>query len=315
MAVPTALGPGALPDSVHVREVGPRDGLQSERPADPRRRAELVKALRRAGCRHVEAVSFVSETVVPAMAGAREVLAAAGTAAGTVTAALVPNLHGARAALEAGVDELTFTLSASAAYNERNVRRTIDESVNELAGVAELASQGDVPVDVVVSCAFGSPYEGDIPATEVAELARRSLDAGGSAMTLADTTGMATPRVLSLVLEALGSALPRLAPGLHLHETRGTALLNAYAAMQLGVARFDASVGGLGGSPFAPGAGGNLATEDFVALLDDLGVETGIDLTRLLDAAALAEQLVGHELPSKVSKAGGRLTTRGWMGL
>lgn len=206
-------------------------------------------------------------------------------------------------ALAAGVDELTVTVSASAVYNERNVRMTIDESVTAIAGICALAAAAStpVPVDVVVSCAFGSPYEGDIGPGEIDALNRRLLDAGATALTMADTTGMATPRLIEDLLMVTGPDV-----GLHLHDTRGTGLLNLYAGWQAGVARFDTSVGGLGGSPFAAGAAGNVATESAVALFDDLGVHTGIDLDRLLEAAALAERLIGHELPSRLAYAGPR---------
>lgn len=296
----------ALPGAVVIREVGPRDGLQAETPLPPDARAGLARALLDAGVTRIEAVSFVSPKAVPAMADPQAVLAALGRPAGTTVTALVPNRRGAEMALEAGVDEISVTLAASAEYNRRNVHMSIEESLRAVADICALALGVGVGVDGVVSCAFGSPYEGDIPADEVATLTRRLQAAGVSAVTLADTTGMATPRVLGDVLDGTGTDV-----GLHLHETRGTGLVNAYAAMQLGVQRFDTSVGGLGGSPFAETAAGNLATEDFVALLDDLGVTTGISLERLLEASALAEQLVGHPLASHVSRVGGRLAGTG----
>jgi hydroxymethylglutaryl-CoA lyase len=292
-----------LPPQVALREVGPRDGLQAEAPVAPADRARLVAALVDAGLRRVEAVSFVSPTAVPAMAGAEEVLAALGRPPGVTISALVPNLRGAELALDAGVDELTVTVAASAEYNRRNVRMEIDESVEAVIAIAALAAGAGVAVDAVVSCAFGSPYEGDIAPEEVALLAARLRDAGCSALTLADTTGMATPRVLDAVLARTGTDV-----GLHLHETRGTGLVNCYAALQAGITRFDSSVGGLGGSPFAAGAAGNVATEDLVALLDDLGVATGVDLGRLLEASALVERLVGHPVPGRVAHAGPRLS-------
>jgi hydroxymethylglutaryl-CoA lyase len=237
------------------------------------------------------------------MAGAAEVLAAVGRPPGVKLAALVPNLRGAELALQAGVDELTATVAASPAYNERNVRMTIDESVAAIATIVEAvrAAAAGVSVDAVISCAFGSPYEGDIPAADVARLAARLRDAGVDAITLADTTGMATPRVLAEVLTEVAGPV-----GLHLHETRGTGLLNLYAATTMGVERFDTSVGGLGGSPFAAGAAGNVATEEAVALLDDLGVETGLSVDALCEAAALASRLVGRAVPSRVATAGPR---------
>jgi hydroxymethylglutaryl-CoA lyase len=286
---------------VAIRDVCPRDGLQVEAPVPVAGRVRLVRALVAAGLRSVEAAAFVSSRAVPAMAGAGEVMAAlAGDADPLVSyAVLVPNLEGARRA--AFCSEVTFTLSASPAYNERNVRMSIDESVAEAGRAAAHLAQRQIPVDAVVSCAFGSPYEGDIDPAEVDALGRRLLDEGVATLTYADTTGMATPRRVEALVERTGAGI-----GLHLHDSRGTALVNAYAAYQCGVRRFDTAVGGLGGSPFATGAAGNLATEDLVHLLDDLGVDTGVDLDRLLDASRLAAELVGHPVPSRVAAAGPR---------
>lgn len=288
-----------LPDAVVVRDVGPRDGLQPERPVAPAERARLVEALVRAGVRRIEAAAFVSPAAVPAMAGAAEVLALVPRRGDLRYTALVPNVRGAELALAAGVDELTVTISLSEVYNQRNVHMSVDESISVIEQVCTLADA--TPVDAVVSCAFGSPYEGEIVPESVAALAARLRDAGCAAITCADTTGMATPRGIAEVVEALGSDI-----GLHLHETRGTALVCAYAALLHGVARFDTSVGGLGGSPFAVGAAGNLATEGLVAMLDDLGVHTGIDVEGLIAAAAVAAELVGRPVPSPVARAGPR---------
>jgi hydroxymethylglutaryl-CoA lyase len=289
-----------LPAAVEIREVGPRDGLQAEDPVAVEERVALVAALAGCGLRRIEAAAFVSPRAVPSMAGADAVLAAVPRRPDVTLLALVPNVRGAEAAVAAGVDALTVTVSASATYNERNVRMTVDESVAEVAAI-RAAVGADLPVDAVVSCAFGSPYEGDLPVAEVAGLGERLLDAGATSLTLADTTGMATPRRVADVLAATGTDV-----GLHLHETRGTALVNAFAAMQLGVTRFDTSVGGLGGSPFAAGAAGNLATEDLVHLCDDLGVETGVDLDVLLAVTTRVADVVGHPVPSRVAAAGPR---------
>lgn len=288
-----------LPSSVVIRDVGPRDGLQPETPIPVGERVRLIEALVGAGLRQIEAVAFVSPKAVPAMAGAAEVLAAVPRRADVAYAALVPNVRGAGLALEADVDELTVTISLSEVYNQRNVRMSVEQSVAAIREICDLA--GATPVDAVLSCAFGSPYEGDIAPDAVAALAERLRHAGCAAITCADTTGMATPRRIAEVVEAVGSDV-----GLHLHETRGTALVCAYAALQLGVTRFDTSVGGLGGSPFAPGAAGNLATEGLVALLDDLGVASGIDVDRLVDAASVASELIGRPVPSPVATAGPR---------
>jgi len=284
---------------VDVREVGPRDGLQAEEPIAVEERVRFIEALLDAGVRHIEACSFVSPTAVPAMAGASEVMAAVDRRPGVVFTALVPNVKGAELALAAAVDELTVTISASPAYSEKNVRMTIEESVAQVGEICGLA--GAVPVDAVVSCAFGSPYEGDIAPDTVAALGDRLLDAGVTSLTYADTTGMGTPVRVDALLDSTGERV-----GLHLHDTRGTALVNAYAALQRGVRRFDTSVGGLGGSPFADDAAGNLGTEDFVHLLDDMGLGSGIGLDRLLNASALAAKLVGHPLASRVAAAGPR---------
>ena len=294
-----------VPAAIRVREVGPRDGLQVEEPVAVEGRVRLVEALVAAGVRHIEAAAFVSPTAVPAMAGAAEVMAAleARGDEGVTYAVLVPNAVGAERATFC--HEVTFTLSVSAEYNRRNVNRTIDESVGEAARAVALLSERAIPVDAVVSCAFGSPYEGDIAPAEVHALGERLRAVGVTSLTYADTTGMATPRRVEALVALTGPDV-----GLHLHDTRGTALVNAYAAYQLGVRRFDTAVGGLGGSPAVAGAGGgaggNLATEDLVHLCDDLGIPTGIDLSLLLEASRLAAELVGHPVPSRVAAAGPR---------
>jgi hydroxymethylglutaryl-CoA lyase len=290
---------------VHIREVGPRDGLQAEEPVAIDARVQLIEALTDAGVTEVEAVSFVSPKAVPSMAGAAEVMAAVRRREGVVYTALVPNVRGAEMALDAGMDALSVTVSASPAYNEKNVRMTVDQSVDQVREICTLVG-GRLPVDAVVSCAFGSPYEGEIEPDAVHALGRRLVDAGATSLTYADTTGMATPRRVDDLLDRTGPLV-----GLHLHETRGTALVNAYAALERGVRRFDTSVGGLGGSPFAAGAAGNLATEDLVHLLDDLGFSTGIDLDRLLAVSAQVAELVGHPVPSRVAAAGPRTRLAG----
>ena len=241
----------------------------------------------------------MSPSAVPAMAGAAEVLASVPRSSGVRYSALVPNARGAELASNTDVDELTVTISLSETYNRRNVHMSMAESVAAIEEIVRIASA--TPVDAVLSCAFGSPYEGDVTPTDVGALAACLRDAGCAAITCADTTGMATPRRIAEVIDVVGSDV-----GLHLHETRGTALVCAYAALQLGVTRFDTSVGGLGGSPFAAGAAGNLATEELVAVLDDLGVRSGIDVEGLVTAAALAGELVSHRVPSRVAAAGPR---------
>jgi len=285
-----------LPASIDIREVGPRDGLQPEAPISVEDRLRLIAALVDAGARSVEVTAFVSPKAVPAMAGAAEVVRGLGAPGDVTWWALVPNVRGAELAVDAGIRHLTVTVSASPTYSQRNVGMSTEESMAQAAVIAGMAPAADI----VISCAFGSPYEGEISVDEVAGLAARCRDAGAT-VTLADTTGMATPRRVSAVVAATGPDV-----GLHLHDTRGTALVNAYAAMELGVRRFDTAVGGLGGSPFAAGAGGNLATEDLVHLCDDLDVTTGIDLTRLLEASTLTASLIGRPVPSRLATAGPR---------
>jgi hydroxymethylglutaryl-CoA lyase len=294
----------ALPSAIAVREVGPRDGLQAEAPVPVPWRADLVASLVGAGVTTVEVAAFVSPKAVPSMAGAAEVVAEVRSRLdgrpGVTLVALVPNVRGAEMAAASGVDALTLTVSASEAYSRRNVGMSVDESLGQVAAIRTAVGDA-LPIDTVVSCAFGSPYEGDLAPSAVAALGARALAGGTTSLTYADTTGMATPRRVADLLDEAGADV-----GLHLHDTRGTALVNAYAAMERGVRRFDTAVGGLGGSPFAAGAGGNLATEDLVHLCDDLGVATGIDLEALLAVSAEVAAGVDHVVPSRVAAAGPR---------
>ena len=289
--------------TIRIRDVGPRDGLQSEAPVPPARRAELALALAAAGVRDVEAASFVSPRAVPSMADPDAVMAAVAERTDVTWWALVPNARGVELARRCGVDHLTVTISASEGYSQKNVRRSTAEAVGSLADIAA-AAEGTTAIDVIVSCAFGSPFHDVSDPAPTVEIVERTSDVmPGAWITLADTTGTATPRRIQEVVDALPGAV-RAELGLHLHDTRATALTNALAAIELGVTRFDTAVGGLGGSPFAPGAGGNLATEDLVLVLHDLGHETGIDLDALLSISRSLAELVGHDVPSRVSAAG-----------
>ena len=288
---------------VTIRDVMPRDGLQAERPLPAAVRANLAIALADAGLTHVEAASFVSPKAVPSMAGGDEVFSQL-PKNDTVWWALVPNAQGARAALDAKVANITVTVSASTAYSEKNVRRTTAAAIAGLAEIATVTEQSGVELDIVVSCAFGSPFDdvtNPAPVVAVVDGAKQAMPR--ARITLADTTGTATPRRIAEVLGALPDSA-RVDLGLHLHDTRGTALANALWAFEHGVRRFDTATGGLGGSPFAPGAGGNLATEDLVLVLDDLGISTGIDLDAVLQIARSLPALVGHPVPSRTSAAG-----------
>jgi hydroxymethylglutaryl-CoA lyase len=303
-------GPLKLPPRVVIREVGPRDGLQSEKPLSVEDRARLIDALSATGVPKIEAVSFVSPKAVPAMANAAEVWRRVNRAAGVAYSALVPNRRGAETALEAGgFASLQAFLAASDGYNSKNVGKSVEESVHDVADVVAAARSGAVPVEVSISAAFGDPYEGDVQPGRVLEVAERVLGAGADGISLGDTTGMGTPARVWEVVGLLRERLPEVPLNLHFHDTRGTAMANVVAALQVGVTEFDASIGGLGGSPFAPGANGNLATEDLAHMLIDMGTEVGIDFDRLMEASRLAEELVGHPLASQVSKAGPRWAT------
>jgi hydroxymethylglutaryl-CoA lyase len=296
-----------LPASCDVRDVGPRDGLQNEPPVPIADRVRLVDALAAAGVRRIEAASFVRPDAIPAMAGAEEVLASITRRPGVRYTALVPNRRGAERALAAGADELEAVVSASTTHNLKNLRRTPDETVEEIADVIELGHAAGRLVEVGVATCFGCPYEGDVDPAVVAGYARRLLDLGADSLFFGDTTGMGSPRRVGLLLDALERVgIDPGTVGLHLHDTRGTGLANAYAALERGVSRFDASIGGLGGCPYAPGASGNVATEDLVHMVEDLGIRTGISLDDLIAAAHLAEEIVGRRLPGQVMRAGPR---------
>ncbi len=285
--------------TIEIREVGPRDGLQSEEPVDPAARVRFIDALSATGLADIEAVSFVSPKAVPQMAGAGEVMAGIERLDGVTYWALVPNRRGAELAVEAGADALTVTISACPVYNERNIHRSVDESLEAMAEIVRVGAGR--PIDCVISCVFGSPYTGDQPTHDTPRIMQRLADQGIDRFTLADTTGMATPTRIEQVIAVTGPDV-----GLHLHDTRGTALVNAWTARAAGVRRFDTAVGGLGGSPFAAGAGGNLATEDLVHLLDDAGIDSGIDLAGILEASRMLRAMVGHDLPGRVATHGPR---------
>ncbi|MGO9877484.1 MAG: hydroxymethylglutaryl-CoA lyase [Acidimicrobiia bacterium] len=299
------------PELVEIREVGPRDGLQNEAPVPIDARVRLIDALARTGLRRIEAAAFVSASAIPSMAGSEQVMARIDRKVGVVYSALVPNAEGAERAIAADADELEVVISASETHNQKNVRRSVAESLIGARDVVELAHNSAIDAEAIVSTAFGCPYEGDIAPERVAQLAGHLIDAGADRMSFGDTTGMATPRRVHDLLDALeraGIGADRI--GMHFHDTRGTALANVLAALERGVVRFDASVGGLGGCPYAPGASGNAVTEDLVHMCHDMGIETGIDLEALLRCAQLASEIVGRELPSALLHAGPRTRIR-----
>jgi hydroxymethylglutaryl-CoA lyase len=300
-----------LPRQISVREVGPRDGLQNEDPVPTQAKIELIDRLSLTGVQRIEAVSFVRPDAIPQMADADEVWRGIERASGVRYSALVPNLRGARRALDSGLTEIEAVVSASDTHNRKNVNRSTAESLDDLAEIIALAHDRGASCQVIVSTAWGCPYEGDVPVEQVVAAAGRAVADGADTISFGDTTGMATPgRVYALVGE-FRSACPDVGLNLHFHNTRGTGLANVLAALQLGVADFDASVGGLGGCPYAPGATGNIATEELVHMVEDMGVSTGIDLDAMIEAAADAERIIGRQLPSQVLRAGPRSRTVG----
>ena len=298
-----------LPSRISVREVGPRDGLQNEAPVPTEAKIELIDRLSATGVRRIEAVSFVRPEAIPQMADADEVWRRIERAERVRYSALVPNLRGAARALAAGLAEIEVVVSASDTHNRKNVNRSTAESLDDIAAIIDAAHRQGATCQVIISTAWGCPYEGDVPESRVLGVAGRAIADGADSISFGDTTGMATPtRVWSLVA-GFRSAYPDAALNLHFHNTRGTGLANVLAALELGVADFDASVGGLGGCPYAPGATGNIATEELVHMVADMGIGTGIDLEAMIDAAADAERIIGRTLPSQVLRAGPRTRT------
>jgi len=296
---------GGYPTWSEVREVGPRDGLQNEDPITVEERIELIDALSATGLRAIEVGSFVRADAIPAMARTDEVLAGITRVEGVRYRALVPNLRGADAAIDAGADEIEVVLSVSATHNGKNLKMTVDDSVAQIGAIVERAAEAGTPVEAILATSFGCPYEGRIEPDAVLAVAEQLRDRGVGTFSFADTTGMATPPTITALLDVLdaGGWAPD-SVALHLHNTRGTGLANLLVAAQRGVARFDASVGGLGGCPFAPGATGNVPTEDVVHLLDSLGMATGVDIDSLIDVALDLEKVIGRTLPGQVMRAG-----------
>jgi hydroxymethylglutaryl-CoA lyase len=292
---------------VLVTDVGPRDGLQSESAFIPtERKVAIVDALSAAGVGRIEVASFVSPRAVPQMADAEAVMAQIARAPGVRYSALVPNSRGAERALAARADELNVVTSSTETMNQRNLRMSIADSIAACREIVRLAEPAGVPVAGVVSTSFGCPYEGAVTAAQVLAVVERLVDVGVSEVSLADTIGVANPRQVESLVGAVRARWPALALGLHFHDTRGLGLANVLAGLQAGVARYDASVAGVGACPFAPGATGNICTEDLVYLLDELGVATGVDLAALIAAARLMREIVGHDVPSRMLRAGPR---------
>jgi hydroxymethylglutaryl-CoA lyase len=298
-----------LPDRISLREVGPRDGLQNEAPVSTEAKVALIDALSGTGIERIEAVSFVHPQAIPQMADAAQVWAAVRRNPDVRYSALVPNRRGAERAIAAGFREIEVVVSASDTHNRKNVNRSTEESLDDIAGIIDLVHDAGGTVQTIVSTAWGCPYEGDVPVERVVAVAGRAVADGADGLSYGDTTGMATPGRVTRLVGATRSAHADVPLNLHFHNTRGTGLANVLAALQLGVRDFDASVGGLGGCPYAPGATGNIATEELVHMVEDMGVATGVDLEAMIAAAAEAERLVGRTLPSQVLRAGPRTRT------
>ncbi|APR75746.1 Hydroxymethylglutaryl-CoA lyase [Minicystis rosea] len=292
-------------DRASIYEVSPRDGLQNEAaliPIDGKRR--LIAALVDAGLRRLEITSFVSPKWVPQLGDAEELAATLKPPPGVTYSALVPNARGLDRALACEMKEIAVFLSASETHNKMNVNKTIADTLSVFEEIVPPAREAGVAVRAYVSTVWGCPYEGPVDPAKVVQMARKLLDLGCYQISLGDTIGVGTPRQTADIVRRFLDEMPPEKFALHLHDTRGTALANVLVGLEMGVRDFDASVGGVGGCPYAPGASGNLATEDLVFLLHGMGVETGIDLDKLIAAGNVAEQVIGHPLPGKVHKAG-----------
>lgn len=295
--------------AITVYEVGPRDGLQNE-PANVATPAKIafIDALGAAGLPVIEVSAFVSPKWVPQMADAADVCAGITRRPGTRYAALVPNLKGLDRAMTAGITEVAVFAAASDTFSRRNINQSIEQSFTRYREVIKEAHAADLRVRGYLSTAFGCPFEGDVPVDRVVRLTRSLLDTGAYEVAVSDTIGIAHPGQVRQMLTALTRTIPVESLALHFHDTRGTALANVLASLDFGIRTFDASAGGLGGCPYAPGATGNLATEDLLYVLHGLGYDTGVSIDTLLAASTMIEPLVGHPLPSRYFRA--RAVTR-----
>ena len=291
-------------DRLFIQEVAVRDGFQIEPRFIPTEdKIRLVNTLSRTGLAKIEVTSFTSPKAIPALADAEVVMSEIERVPGVVYAALVPNARGCERALACGVDEINVFMSASASHNLANLRMTPEQSLAQFRAI--VAQVGDsATLNASLSTAFGCPFEGAVPQERVLQRVGEFADMGMQGVSLCDTTGMANPAQVAQLCEAVMARWPELTITVHFHDTRGMGLANALAAWQTGIRHFDASLGGLGGCPYAPGASGNVCTEDLVHMFQAMGCETGVDLDALLAAAATLPGLVGHELPGQVLKAG-----------
>ena len=295
-----------LPPTVRVVEVGPRDGLQNEKALVPTaQKIQFIEMLAHAGLPVVEATSFVSPRAIPQLSDAAEVMSGLRRLPTTEYPVLVPNVKGMERALAAGVRSIAVFTAASESFTRHNINASIAESLANFRPVAEMARQNGIPVRGYISTVFGCPYEGKVDPRQALRVARAMLDMGVNELSLGDTIGVATPNqvvdVLSLFMDE--GAIPVEQIAVHFHDTRGTALANVLAALQLGVAIIDSSAGGLGGCPYAPGAAGNLATEDLLYMLHGMGIVTGVDLEKVVEATRFIATYLGHAPTSKYYQA------------
>ena len=294
---------------IYMQEVGTRDGLQMESVFVPTEdKIKLVNALSDTGLAKIEVTSFVSPKAIPALRDAEIVMREITRKPGVIYSALVPNVRGVERAIDAQTDELNLVMSASESHNQSNLRMSREESFAGLAQVAKAGRDAGVGVNVSLSCSFGCPMEGDVPEATVLDWCQRYIQEWGvHGVTLCDTTGMAYPSQVHALTRIFKSRWPETELTLHFHNTRGMGLANVLAAIDAGADRFDSSLGGLGGCPYAPGASGNVCSEEIVHALELMGFDTGLDLSRLIAAAKCLPELIGHDIPSQIVKAGRRL--------
>jgi hydroxymethylglutaryl-CoA lyase len=294
-----------LPKRVTICEVGPRDGLQNEGMNVPTAgKIRLIEALAEAGIRVMEATSFVSPKWIPNLADAEDALAGVRRREGVTYGALVPNLKGLERALAAKVDEVVIFMSASESHNRKNINKSIAQALETYREVVARAKDAGLRLKAALSTCFGCPYEGDVNPSVVVRISEALIAMGADEVGISDTTGMANPRQVHAVVSQVAERVPLEKLSLHFHDTRGAGLANVLAGLQTGVTVYDGSVGGLGGCPYAKGATGNIATEDLVHMLHEMGIKTGVDLQKLIECAKLAQELVGRPLDARVSKVG-----------
>jgi len=290
---------------VYIQEVAVRDGFQIEPAFVPTAaKIALIDALSATGLAKIEVTAFVSPKAVPNLRDAEAVMRGIRRVPGVIYSALAPNVKGAERALACGADEINLVMSASETHNRANVNRTTAQSLAGFRQVMQVVQGSSAAVNGSISTSFGCPFEGAIPAERVLHFVERYLELGMDGVTLADTTGMAHPKQVRELTRAVLARFPGTELSLHFHNTRGMGLANVLAGLEAGAARFDASLGGLGGCPFAPGATGNICTEDLVHMLQAMGYDTGVDLDKLLTAARRLPEIVAHDVPGQVIKAG-----------